>query len=164
VINGSLDLIARTVRPELAPRIEACRESIARIAEILSRMNHLARLQLSQGWPADLPPMLDLKASSAPLNADGAAQSNPRRWHARAELVRAARSCFTRPDGCGDRPRHAGGNASAGYRGTQHPPRARASRPSRHRQSPAREDAQDPGSWPSADGGRRGWNHLSKTR
>jgi len=79
VINGSLDLIARTVRPELAPRIEACRESIARIAEILSRMNHLARLQLSQGWPADLPPMLDLKASSAPLNADGAAQSNPRR-------------------------------------------------------------------------------------
>ena len=79
VIHGSLDLIARMAGPELAPRIEACRESIARIAEILSRMNHLARLQLSQGWPADLPPMLDLKASSAPLSADGGAQSSPRR-------------------------------------------------------------------------------------
>jgi PAS domain S-box-containing protein len=72
VINGSVDLIARTVGAEMAPRIEACRESIARIAEILDRMNHLARLQLSQGWPADLPPMLDLKASSA-------APSSPRR-------------------------------------------------------------------------------------
>jgi len=72
VINGSVDLIARTVGAEMAPRIEACRESIARIAEILDRMNHLARLQLSQGWPADLPPMLDLKASSA-------APASPRR-------------------------------------------------------------------------------------
>jgi len=63
----------------MAPRIEACRESIARIAEILDRMNHLARLQLSQGWPADLPPMLDLKASSAPSSPGGAAQGSPRR-------------------------------------------------------------------------------------
>ena len=79
VIHGSVDLIARTVGVEMAPRIEACRESIARIADILDRMNHLARLQLSQGWPADLPPMLDLKASSAPSSPDGAAQGSARR-------------------------------------------------------------------------------------
>ncbi|HZF03998.1 MAG TPA: PAS domain S-box protein [Patescibacteria group bacterium] len=65
VIYGQLDLIARTGGPETKPRITACREAIARIAEILDRMNSLARLQLSQGWPADLPAMLDLKASSA---------------------------------------------------------------------------------------------------
>jgi len=79
VIHGSVDLIARAAEADMAPRIEACRESIARIAEILDRMNHLARLQLSQGWPADLPPMLDLKASSAPSSPGGAAQGSPRR-------------------------------------------------------------------------------------
>jgi len=72
VINGSIDLIERAAGAEVAERIEACRDAIARIADILDRMNHLARLQLSQGWPADLPPMLDLKASSE-------GQANPRR-------------------------------------------------------------------------------------
>src|SRR5207247_574976 len=65
VIYGQLDLIARTAAPETKPRLDASREAIARIAEILDRMNSLARLKLSQDWPADLPPMLDLKASSA---------------------------------------------------------------------------------------------------
>jgi hypothetical protein len=27
-------------------------------------MNSLAQLELARGWPADLPPMLDLRASS----------------------------------------------------------------------------------------------------
>jgi signal transduction histidine kinase len=72
VIYGQLDLIARAAGPEMKPRIDASREAIARIAEILDRMNSLARLQLSQDWPADLPAMLDLKASSA-------ANSAPRR-------------------------------------------------------------------------------------
>src|SRR6058998_2654279 len=66
VIHGSIDLIARTAAPEMKPRLDACREAIARVAEILDRMNSLARLQPSQGWPADLPAMLDLKASSTP--------------------------------------------------------------------------------------------------
>ena len=65
VIYGQLDLIARTAAPETKPRLDASREAIARISEILDRMNSLARLKLSQDWPADLPPMLDLKASSA---------------------------------------------------------------------------------------------------
>lgn len=65
VIHGNIDLIASAVGPELAPRIEACREAVTRIADILERMNSLARLELSRGWPADLPPMLDLRASSA---------------------------------------------------------------------------------------------------
>ena len=64
VIHGNIDLIARTAGPELEPRIAACREAVSRVAEILDRMNGLARLELSKGWPADLPPMLDLKASS----------------------------------------------------------------------------------------------------
>src|SRR5260370_2854421 len=72
VIYGQVDLIARTTGPETKPRIAACREAIARIAEILDRMNSLAQLQLSQDWPADLPPMLDLKASSAaPARGNG---------------------------------------------------------------------------------------------
>ncbi len=66
VIHGSIDLIARTAAPEMKPRLDACREAVARVAEILDRMNSLARLQPSQGWPADLPAMLDLKASSTP--------------------------------------------------------------------------------------------------
>ena len=65
VIYGQIDLIARMMGPETTSRIDACREAIARIADILDRLNSLARLQLSQDWPADLPPMLDLKASSA---------------------------------------------------------------------------------------------------
>jgi PAS domain S-box-containing protein len=65
VVYGQIDLIARTAGPETKLRIDACREAIARIADILERMNSLARLELSEGWPEDLPPMLDLKASSA---------------------------------------------------------------------------------------------------
>src|SRR5205823_5041652 len=64
VIYGQLDLIARTAAPETKPRLDASRVAIARIAEILDRMNSLARLKLAQDWPADLPPRLDLKASS----------------------------------------------------------------------------------------------------
>jgi PAS domain S-box-containing protein len=71
IVYGHLDLIARTAGPEAKPRIDACREAIARIADILDRMNSLARLQLSQGWPSDLPPMLDLKASSATVGPPG---------------------------------------------------------------------------------------------
>jgi len=74
VIYGQIDLIARMTGPETKPRIDACREAIARIADILDRMNSLARLQLSQDWPADLPPMLDLRASSAaPARDNGSA-------------------------------------------------------------------------------------------
>src|SRR6267143_1352507 len=74
VIYGQIDLIARMTGPETKPRIDACREAIARVAEILDRMNSLARLQLSQDWPADLPPMLDLRASSAaPARDNGSA-------------------------------------------------------------------------------------------
>ena len=71
VVQGQLDLIARTAGPETKPRIDACREAIARIADILDRMNSLARLQLSRGWPSDLPPMLDLKASSTAVGTPG---------------------------------------------------------------------------------------------
>jgi len=74
VVYGQIDLIAHTAGPETKPRIDACREAIARIADILERMNSLARLQVSPDWPADLPPMLDLKASSAaPARGDGSA-------------------------------------------------------------------------------------------
>jgi len=74
VIYGQIDLIARTAGPELRPRLDACREAITRIADILDRMQSLARLELSQGWPADLPAMLDLKASSAaPARGNGSA-------------------------------------------------------------------------------------------
>jgi PAS domain S-box-containing protein len=71
VIYGQVDLIARTAGPETAPRIEACRVAIARIADIVDRMQSLARLELSRGWPPDLPPMLDLKASSAAPGTNG---------------------------------------------------------------------------------------------
>ncbi len=71
VVYAQVDFIARTAAPELKPRIEACRAAIARIAEILDRMNSLARLQLSRGWPANLPPMLDLEASRAAPRPNG---------------------------------------------------------------------------------------------
>jgi PAS domain S-box-containing protein len=73
VVYGQIDFIARSASPEVKPRIDACREAIARVADIVDRMNSLAQLQLSSGWPADLPPMLDLKASSAPPRASGSA-------------------------------------------------------------------------------------------
>jgi PAS domain S-box-containing protein len=71
VIYGHVDLIARAAGPEMKPRIEACRVAIARVAEILDRMQSLAHLQLSRGWPPDLPPMLDLEASSRAPRANG---------------------------------------------------------------------------------------------
>jgi nitrogen-specific signal transduction histidine kinase len=72
VVHGHIDLLARAVPPELAPRIDACRDAVARIADILDRMNSLAQLRLARGWPPDLPPMLDLRASSAaPAGAGG---------------------------------------------------------------------------------------------
>jgi len=79
VIYGSIDLIARTAAPEMQARIDACREAIARVADTLDRMNRLARLQISQGWPADLPPMLDLRASSASPAPERDTPNRPRR-------------------------------------------------------------------------------------
>jgi PAS domain S-box-containing protein len=64
VVSGYVGLMARTATPEMAPRLDACREAIRRIAQILSEMNSLAQLELARDWPADLPPMLDLRASS----------------------------------------------------------------------------------------------------
>jgi len=60
-------------------RIDACREAIARVADTLDRMNRLARPQISQGWPADLPPMLDLRASSASPAPERDTPNRPRR-------------------------------------------------------------------------------------
>jgi PAS domain S-box-containing protein len=64
VVSGHIDLLARRAVPETTPHLDACREAVRRIAEILSTMNSLAQLELARGWPADLPPMLDLRASS----------------------------------------------------------------------------------------------------
>ena len=66
VIAANLHLIARTANAETQARVDASRDAIRRISGILERMNSLARLELARGWPADLPPMLDLTASSTP--------------------------------------------------------------------------------------------------
>ncbi|HYE89932.1 MAG TPA: LytS/YhcK type 5TM receptor domain-containing protein [Terriglobales bacterium] len=67
VVSGNLDLLARQVaeRAEEARRVERAQAGLERIKDIVARMNRITRIE-ADATHGEVPPMLDIRKSSAP--------------------------------------------------------------------------------------------------
>jgi PAS domain S-box-containing protein len=61
VVVGELDLLERGAYDR--GRIERASAAVQRMQEIVAHMTRITRLEQAQGWPSDVPPMLDIRRS-----------------------------------------------------------------------------------------------------